>query len=87
MPEAEEEPQGMRRDEAVVDDRRSALERIATSRTNVVPPRASQGDAKQQKVFNPTQSVGLKSAKCPVCNNDVFEGQVNCNVCVVSFCL
>ena len=38
----EDEPQGMKRDQAVVDDRSTALERIATTRTNVASPRAPQ---------------------------------------------
>ena len=44
-------------------------------------PRASQGDAKRQKTFNPMENVELKCAKCPVRNNEIFEGQINCNTC------
>ena len=71
----------MKREQAVVDDRTTALERIATTRTNTASPRAPQGEAKRQKTFNPTENVELKIAKCPVCNNDIFEGQINCTTC------
>ena len=77
----EDEPQGMKRDQAVVDDRSTALERIATTRTNVASPRAPQGEAKRQKTFNPMENVEMNVATCPVCNNSVFEGQVHCTSC------
>ena len=77
----EDEPQGMKRDQAVVDDRSTALERIATTRTNVASPRAPQGEAKRQKTFNPMENVEMKVATCPVCNNSVFEGQAHCTSC------
>ena len=63
------------------DDRSTALERIATARTNVASPRALQGEAKRQKTFNPMENVELNVATCPVCNNSVFEGQVHCTTC------
>ena len=81
----EDEPQGMKRDQAVVDDRSMALERIATTRTNVASPRAPQGEAKRQKTFNPMENVELNVATCPVCNNSVFEGQ--CTAHHVGSCL
>ena len=71
----------MKREQAVVDDRSTALERIATTRTNVASPRAPQGEAKRQKTFNPMENVELNVATCPVCNNSVFEGQVHCSSC------
>ena len=80
-PVGQEEQQGMKREQAVMDDRSTALEKIATTRTNAASPRASQGDAKRQKTFNPMENVELKFAKCPVCNNEVCEGQINCNTC------
>ena len=77
----EDEPQGMKRDQAVVDDRSTALERVATMCTNVASPRAPQGEAKRQKTFNPMENVELNVATCPVCNNSVFEGQVRYSSC------
>ena len=65
----DDESQGMKREQAI------PLERIATTRTNTASPRAPQGEAKRQKTFNPIENVDLKVAKCPVCNNDIFEGQ------------
>ena len=42
---AEDDSLGMKREQAVADDRSMALERIATTRTNAASPRAPQGDA------------------------------------------
>ena len=78
---AKDDSLGMKREQAVAGDRSMALERIATTRTNAASPRAPQGDAKRQKTFNPMENLEMKVAKCPVCNNDIFEGQVNCTTC------
>ena len=77
----DDESQGTKREQASVDDRTTVLERIATTRTNAASPRAPQGEAKRQKTFNPMENVELQVAKCPVCSNDIFEGQINCTTC------